>query len=223
MYLLDVRVEIDPSHERELNEWYYTHVPRLVSIPGYESGRRYVALTEAPRYAALYEIEDASYLSSLLGADPDKRHPLTLSEWDAWDRSLVPHMRHGSTNLYRRPDESGDAILTGDQPIVEARLDVMDGVDLDDLCEMTIWPALVATGEFTSMTRLTAAQEPEVEWLETSPRDLILLEARNDEKTAELAGHDGSVASIMGDLVRAGTVRDLEIAGYRQIARHWTW
>jgi len=99
--LLDVRVEIVPEKERALNDWYYHHVPRLVSVPGYESGRRYVAMTPGPRYAALYEIRDDSYVASLVGEDHSLRHPLTLSEWVEWDRNLAPIRinvrRHGPT------------------------------------------------------------------------------------------------------------------------------
>lgn len=91
MLLLDATMSIAPAKEAELNTWYHLHVPRLVAVPGYESGNRYVAITPGPRYAALYEIRDHAALPLLLGEDAGTRDEVTLSEWAVWDRDLLPH------------------------------------------------------------------------------------------------------------------------------------
>ena len=123
MLLLDVQVDIDPAKEETLNEWYYAHVPRLLSVPGYQSGRRYMALTPGPRYLALYEIKNQSYLPSLLGRDASLRDVKTLSEWARWDSDLVPHMSHCKTNVYCPRQEASAPLISFDTAIVTIRME----------------------------------------------------------------------------------------------------
>ena len=63
------------GREDEFNEWYAgEHIPQMLSVPGFVSARRYVALDEPGdqgetadyRYLAIYEIEGS--LSDALGA-----------------------------------------------------------------------------------------------------------------------------------------------------------
>jgi len=52
-----VRVDIDPEHETAFNAWYEEkHIPDLLACPGWLSARRFVALGEGPKYAAMYEV-----------------------------------------------------------------------------------------------------------------------------------------------------------------------
>jgi hypothetical protein len=52
-----VRVDIDPAHEAAFNAWYEdTHFPDLLACPGWLSARRFVAIGDGPRYAAMYEV-----------------------------------------------------------------------------------------------------------------------------------------------------------------------
>ena len=53
--------------ELEFNDWYNRHhVPERVSVPGILNGRRYELSDgdEAPKYLAIYELEDESVLHS---------------------------------------------------------------------------------------------------------------------------------------------------------------
>ena len=57
--LLMVWSDIDPEFEAEFNSWYdKQHVPRLLEVPGFLSAGRYTAVKGAPKYLALYELED---------------------------------------------------------------------------------------------------------------------------------------------------------------------
>ncbi|MEA2168268.1 MAG: hypothetical protein QOF76_1568 [Solirubrobacteraceae bacterium] len=205
MLILDVRVAIDPKHDHALNEWYHTHVPRLVSLPGYTSGRRYVSLTDGPRYAALYEITDPSYLPSLLGADPAARHPLTLSEWAEWDERFVPHMTHGSTDLYEAAG-APSPLLVGDGPVVEFRFEgaLRDGEPLPGIERSATW--------------LRAANRAEVAWLHTRPANLLLVQP-TDVDAAIALSRDEDVRAALRDRGAA----DIECVAYAQIARHWPY
>jgi hypothetical protein len=207
--LLDVRVEIDAEREHALNEWYYTHVPRLVSVPGYESGRRYVALTDGPKYAALYEIPNVKALPSLLGADHERRHPLTLAEWNEWDARFVPYMRHGSTNLYEA--QTDFPLLVGDHPIVEVRFDREGraGAQRED----TLLSRVGEADGVVAATILRAAREESVRWLNSEPSGLLLVQMQDEEKAIELVSSGLSAGIARG--------ADVETLAYAQIARHW--
>lgn len=71
-------LDFDPARETEFNEWYNReHMrDRIIGLPGFRRGRRYVSAGGNPRYAALYEAEHAdsfateAYLS--LVRDPDE-------------------------------------------------------------------------------------------------------------------------------------------------------
>jgi hypothetical protein len=220
MLLLDVRAEVAPEKESALNTWYYTHVPRLVSIPGYVSGRRYVALGRGPRYAALYEIDGRSSLPLLLGEDPARRHPLTLSEWDAWERDLVPFMSHCSTNLYE-PVLGTSPLLHGDHPIVELRFEVAGGAEVLTELDDVLASALTATRDVVSATRFQAASYPETAWLRTHPDQLVLIETRSERTATQLCERAELVGRIESLVRTAGS--SVEIVAYRQVARHWPW
>lgn len=52
-----VRVDIDPEHEAAFNSWYEEkHIPEILACPGWLSARRFVALGDGPKYAAMYEV-----------------------------------------------------------------------------------------------------------------------------------------------------------------------
>jgi hypothetical protein len=59
-YVLLVRLEIDPEHDAEFNDWYNTdHLPALASVPGVYGARRYRATVGSPTYLAVYELANA--------------------------------------------------------------------------------------------------------------------------------------------------------------------
>ncbi|MGA2795878.1 MAG: hypothetical protein ABSE69_20705 [Roseiarcus sp.] len=212
MFLLDVRVSIEPEYDAALNEWYHTHVPRLVSLPGYESGRRYVGASRGPRYAALYEIKSAIYLPRLLGENHSQREPLTLSEWSEWDARFVRHMTHGSTNLY----DAGecDQLLLGDWPIVEFRFDGGNADDLRTLCGRALPTEARASPVAASF--LKKASQDDVQWLNTRPEHLVILQSHDLEAALALAEDD----RLRIALTERGA-QDIEAVVYTQIARHW--
>jgi hypothetical protein len=74
--LLMVWTDIDAEFEGEFNRWYdEEHVARLLKVPGFLSAGRYVALKGAPRYLAIYELEDHNVLRSAAYLDTVKYRP----------------------------------------------------------------------------------------------------------------------------------------------------
>jgi len=61
-----VWTDIPAEDESEFNEWYSRdHLrARVIGVPGFDSGRRFVAETGGPKYLAYYEAEDPATFAS---------------------------------------------------------------------------------------------------------------------------------------------------------------
>ncbi len=74
--LLMVWTDIDPEFEAEFNRWYdEEHIARLLAVPGFLSAGRYAAVKGAPKYLAMYELEDHNMLRSTFYLDTVKYQP----------------------------------------------------------------------------------------------------------------------------------------------------
>ena len=63
--LLVVWTDIAPEYEVEFNEWYdKEHIPQLLGVPGFQTGRRYQAVHGKPKYMALYQLANEYVLKS---------------------------------------------------------------------------------------------------------------------------------------------------------------
>ncbi|HYC15537.1 MAG TPA: hypothetical protein VEC75_14900 [Stellaceae bacterium] len=63
--LLLVTMEPAPAAEEEFNAWYDgEHVPERLSVPGFESARRFVCIEGFPKYLALYDLASPGVLDS---------------------------------------------------------------------------------------------------------------------------------------------------------------
>jgi hypothetical protein len=102
---MDCRLEL----ETDFNRWYDTsHVPNLLRVPGYLSGRRFrladhaalVHLHMQPRYLALYEVEHDKVPQI---ADPATMSPEAHAEFHNWITVGSPMVLEGTFgwNLYR--------------------------------------------------------------------------------------------------------------------------
>lgn len=74
--------DIPAEDELEFNEWYNReHMrDRVLALPGFKRGRRFMALDASPKYLAFYEANDASvfrskaYVDLISQPDPSSRH-----------------------------------------------------------------------------------------------------------------------------------------------------
>ena len=79
--LLMAWTDVDAEHEAEFNRWYdEEHMQRLLAIPGFLSGGRYKALRGAPKYLAMYELEDHNVLRSQAFIDTVRYQPSALPQ-----------------------------------------------------------------------------------------------------------------------------------------------
>ena len=87
----------DPEAEVEsdYNEWHSKeHMFERVGIPGFRRGQRGVAISGAPKYFNLYEVDDVRTLESKAYLD-------RLNDPTPWTRRVVPHMHNNSRTLCR--------------------------------------------------------------------------------------------------------------------------
>lgn len=85
----------EPEAESDYNEWHSKeHMYERVGVPGFARGQRAVALSGAPRYFNLYEVEDFSTLTSRAYLD-------RLNDPTPWTRRVVPRMHNNSRTLCR--------------------------------------------------------------------------------------------------------------------------
>jgi hypothetical protein len=61
--LLLVQMEVAPEDEAELNAWYEEeHLPERANCTGFLTARRFESIDGAPKYLALYDLEDVDVL-----------------------------------------------------------------------------------------------------------------------------------------------------------------
>lgn len=76
---------VEPEWEDEFNRWYdEEHIPGLLKVPGYLSGKRYIAVDSDPKYLAFWQIES-------MDAYRSEAHDIAAkTEWTA---KVAPHMQ----------------------------------------------------------------------------------------------------------------------------------
>lgn len=110
--LLAVWTDIAPEMESEFNEWYNTeHIPQLLGVPGFLSGRRYLSVEGEPKYLALYELADENVLKS----DAFLKVREVPTEWT---KKVRPYFRNTAIGVYRQifshgtpPEKDADFVL----------------------------------------------------------------------------------------------------------------
>lgn len=111
--LLAVWTDIAPEAEQEFNQWYNTeHIPQLLGVPGFLSGRRYQAVEGEPRYLALYELTEVSVLKS----DAFRQVRESPTEWS---KMMIPLFRNTAIGMYQQifsygvqPAKDAEFVLT---------------------------------------------------------------------------------------------------------------
>ena len=109
-YLFSAAMDVDPAQERLFNEVYdREHVPSLLTVPGVIAVSRYelqpltmsiggqlksIVIDHAPKYGALYEIENPEVLISGAWAK--------AVEVGRWPAQVRPHTRNRQHMLYKR-------------------------------------------------------------------------------------------------------------------------
>lgn len=124
--LLLVQANIDPAQEDAFNSWYYHHVPKLLEIPGWLWGRRYVGVTGETKYLALYGVESMEAMARVMAADPALKDPRAVDERTRFDG--IPGKRDVLSNVYEQVSGAalGNPFLKTDRYLSVVMADVKD-------------------------------------------------------------------------------------------------
>lgn len=102
--LLMVWTDIPADLEYEFNEWYIRdHVrERILGVPGFIRGRRFVSAGGAPKYLATYEAESSAVLTS-------EPYRALVRNPDALSRKFIPRFLHTIKGICDIAVEAGEA------------------------------------------------------------------------------------------------------------------
>jgi hypothetical protein len=85
---LMVSMEPTPAYDEEFNDWYdMEHVPDRTSIPGFETGRRFVCLSGWPRYLSMYDLTTIDVLES------EAYKKASWNWFSAWTKRMLTKVR----------------------------------------------------------------------------------------------------------------------------------
>ncbi|HJM91765.1 MAG: hypothetical protein QGG19_10390 [Alphaproteobacteria bacterium] len=95
--------DIEPANLLRFQEWHNCeHIPERISIPGFNLGRRYRGIGEAPSFLMFYETDAASVFAS-------DAYMARLNDPTPWTQEALTYFRNPSRNIYSLLAETGQA------------------------------------------------------------------------------------------------------------------
>jgi hypothetical protein len=225
--LLIVQTNVAPEGEDDFNDWYNDHIPHLLKLRGYLWGQRYVGMRGDIKYIAVYQIESSDYFDYLLGPDNSKRHPITLSEWEKWDKLLLQDTR---ISVYQQISGTpfADPLLRSDRPIFMEMFDVAtekeqewnQRYDSSHLPNLLKLPGCVMGGRFRIV------ENPSLAHLQTRPVYVAVYELESEDVVPSLMDREkmSSEAKAEFDSWKEycqSAVSYESLYAYRIISKHW--
>ncbi|MFQ5775485.1 MAG: hypothetical protein ACE5GS_13265 [Kiloniellaceae bacterium] len=110
--------DIDESYVEEFRRWHNCeHVGERVGIPGFNVGRRYRGIGEAPMFFMFYETDDADVLKSAA-------YLSALNSPTPWTQASLRHFRNPVRTIYRLAAAAGTAAPSEAPYLFVTRFDV---------------------------------------------------------------------------------------------------
>ncbi|HKK30053.1 MAG TPA: hypothetical protein VKA18_06620 [Alphaproteobacteria bacterium] len=229
--LLLVQANIAPEQEDRFNSWYYHHVPKLLEIPGWLWGKRYVGVKGDTKYLALYAVKDMDAMALVMAANPSLKDKRAVEERTRFD--AISGKTDVVSNVYEQISGShlGNPLLKGDHYLSVV---MADCADPEREAEWNAWydhshvPNLVKIPGYLSGARFRVKSDPRFGDKRMGPKYLALYEweglhclhtlgdpeTMRPEARAELAEWHG-----YGLPLAAETAWNV----YRPIASHWSY
>lgn len=180
--LLVVWTDVAPEYEAEFNEWYdKEHIPQLLGVQGFLTGRRYQAVDGKPKYVALYDLADDSVTKS--PAFMQARNKPT-----PWSARMMPHFRNTQRGVFRQILAHGTPPAKDAEVVLTVRLNT----PADHEKDFNVWydedhiPALVGVPGVYCARRFVRIEDDELA-LKRDQKYLAIYEMRDSgiPKTAE--------------------------------------
>lgn len=226
--LLLVQANIDPNHEFAFNSWYYHHVPKLLEIPGWLWGRRYVGERGDAKYLALYGVDGMDAMAQVLADDPALRDERAVGERARFD--AIPGLSDVVSNVYEQTSGAtlGNPFLRDDHYLSVVMADVADP---EKEAEWNAWydhshvPNLVSIPGYLAGARFRIRSDPRFGDQPMVPKYLALYEWEGPHCLQTLADPETMIPEAKAELAR-WTDYGLPLAAniawnvYRPIAHH---
>ena len=225
--LLLVQANIAAEHEDAFNSWYYHHVPKLLEIPGWQWGRRYVGVKGDTKYLALYSVATMDAMVQVMAADPSLKDPRAIEERRLFD--AVPGKTDVISNVYEQISGAalGAPFLRDDHYLSVVMADVADAGRED---EWNAWydhshvPNLTQVPGYLSAARFRIKADPRLGGT-MGPKYLALYEWEGAHCLSTLADPETMRAEAREELAewqRCGLPLATNVAWnvYKPIARH---
>jgi hypothetical protein len=98
--------DIAAGCERDYNEWHSKeHMLERVGVPGFRRGHRYEAISSAPKFLNLYEVEDVATLTSQPYLD-------RLNRPTPWTQKAMGYFRNNNRTLCRVVASVGNGVCS---------------------------------------------------------------------------------------------------------------
>ena len=154
--------DIDADYLLRFQEWHNCeHIPERISVPGFNVGRRYRGIGEAPGFLMFYETDAASVFAS-------DAYMARLNDPTPWTQEALTYFRNPSRNIYRLLAEAGQAAPM-EAPYIQTFRFNMEAETAAQLAAQ--WLPTAASGDGVHRVRLYAVDE-EISGIMTSERQI---------------------------------------------------
>ena len=125
-FLLLVQANITPEQENAFNSWYYHHVPKLLEIPGWQWGRRYLNVKGDTKYLALYSVATMDDMAKVKDANDALKDSRAIDERMRFD--AITGKYDVVSNVYEQISgtQLGNPFLKDDHYLSVVMADVAD-------------------------------------------------------------------------------------------------
>lgn len=226
--LLLVQANIAPEQEDVFNGWYYHHVPRLLEIPGWLWGRRYVGVKGETKYLALYGVEGMDAMVRVMAATDALKDARAVEERRRFD--AIEGKSDVVSNVYEQVSgaQLGNPFLRDDRYLSVVMADVADPAKE---AEWNAWydhshvPNLVRVPGYLSGARFRIKRDPRFGDKPMGPKYLALYEWEGPHCLATLGDPATMIPEARAELAEwegygLPLARNTGWNVYRPIARH---
>jgi hypothetical protein len=139
--------DIDHDYTLRFQEWHNCeHIPERISIPGFNVGRRYRGIGDAPKFLMFYETDTAAVFAS-------EAYMARLNDPTPWTQESLPHFGNPSRNIYGLESAVG-SVAPIEAPYAHTlRFNMAEGSDI------STWLTALADRDDVHRARLYAVDE----------------------------------------------------------------
>ena len=152
--------DIDADYLLRFQEWHNCeHIPERISVPGFNVGRRYRGIGEAPGFLMFYETDTASTFASA-------PYLARLNDPTPWTQESLTYFKNPSRNIYSLEIEYGH-VAPMEAPYIDTLRFNFDG----PVREIKQWLEAIEAVEEVDRARLYKVNE-EISSIMTSERQI---------------------------------------------------